>query len=365
MYFPYQYIYPEQYAYMNELKRTLDAKGHCVLEMPSGTGKTISLLSLIIAYHLANKHTVQKLIYCTRTVPEMQKTIEEMKVLLNYIATETGKVPKFLGISVSSRKNLCIHPEVSKEHKKVDENCMSLTASFVRAKHEVDSTIPICDYFENFNMAQLKMTEVLLPQGIYNLEDLKQFGSNKKWCPYFLARYALTHANAIVYSYHYLLDPKIAEIVSKELPRASVVVFDEAHNIDNVCIEVMSLHITRSTLERCHSNLNTLSQAVEENKQNKAEQLQSEYRNLVEGLRQESIARETDSHLANPIIPDDILREAIPGSIRKAEFFISFMKRFNEYLKMRLRVQRVVSESPSSFLQHCLQSVCIDRKPLR
>lgn len=41
----------------------------------------------------------------------------------------------------------------------------------------------------------------------------------------------LTHANAIVYSYHYLLDPKIAEIVSKELPRASVVVFDEAHNI--------------------------------------------------------------------------------------------------------------------------------------
>lgn len=41
----------------------------------------------------------------------------------------------------------------------------------------------------------------------------------------------LTHANAVVYSYHYLLDPKIAEIVSKELPRASVVVFDEAHNI--------------------------------------------------------------------------------------------------------------------------------------
>lgn len=28
------------------------------------------------------------------------------------------------------------------------------------------------------------------------------------------------------------------------------------------------------------------------------------------------------------------LIEAIPGSIRKAEFFISFMKRFNEYLKV-------------------------------
>ena len=39
------------------------------------------------------------------------------------------------------------------------------------------------------------------------------------------------HAQIIVYSYHYLLDPKIAEAVSKELAKSSVVVFDEAHNI--------------------------------------------------------------------------------------------------------------------------------------
>ena len=36
VYFPYDYIYPEQYSYMIELKRCLDAKGHCLLEMPSG-----------------------------------------------------------------------------------------------------------------------------------------------------------------------------------------------------------------------------------------------------------------------------------------------------------------------------------------
>ena len=34
-----------------------------------------------------------------------------------------------------------------------------------------------------------------------------------------------------MYSYHYLLDPKIADMVSKELAKSSVVVFDEAHNI--------------------------------------------------------------------------------------------------------------------------------------
>ena len=50
----------------------------------------------------------------------------------------------------------------------------------------------------------------------------------------------ILYANIVVYSYHYLLDPKIADIVSKELSKSSVVVFDEAHNIGN-CKLVMKL----------------------------------------------------------------------------------------------------------------------------
>ncbi len=44
-------------------------------------------------------------------------------------------------------------------------------------------------------------------------------------------RRQLQHANLVVYSYHYVLDPKIATLVSRDLPANSVVVFDEAHNI--------------------------------------------------------------------------------------------------------------------------------------
>ena len=43
--------------------------------------------------------------------------------------------------------------------------------------------------------------------------------------------FQIMHANIVVYSYHYLLDPKIADLVSKELSKNAVVVFDEAHNI--------------------------------------------------------------------------------------------------------------------------------------
>jgi DNA excision repair protein ERCC-2 len=33
VYFPYEFIYPEQYNYMAELKAALDARGHVLLEV--------------------------------------------------------------------------------------------------------------------------------------------------------------------------------------------------------------------------------------------------------------------------------------------------------------------------------------------
>lgn len=33
--------------------------------------------------------------------------------------------------------------------------------------------------------------QVPLPPGVYNLDDLKDFGRRKGWCPYYLARYSV------------------------------------------------------------------------------------------------------------------------------------------------------------------------------
>ncbi|ELT96293.1 hypothetical protein CAPTEDRAFT_129050, partial [Capitella teleta] len=134
VYFPYDYIYPEQYAYMQELKRALDAQGHCALEMPSGTGKTVSLLSLIVAYMKQRPLDVTKLIYCSRTVPELEKVVEELKNLIEYYERETGEPSTLVGLALSSRKNLCIHPELrgQRDGKEIDARCHAMTASHVR-----------------------------------------------------------------------------------------------------------------------------------------------------------------------------------------------------------------------------------------
>lgn len=100
-------------------------------------------------------------------------------------------------------------------------------------------------------------------------------------------------------------------------------------------------------------------------KERDAGKLREEYNKLVQGLRDINAARETDMVLSNPVLPDEVLEEAVPGNIRQAEHFVNFMRRFVEYLKTRLRVQHVIQESPPSFLQHVFQQVCIERKPLR
>ncbi len=68
----------------------------------------------------------------------------------------------------------------------------------------------------------------------------------------------------IIYSYHYMLDPKVAELVSRELSKDSIVVFDEAHNIDNVCIESLSIDLTRPMLDASARSITVLSEKIEE-----------------------------------------------------------------------------------------------------
>lgn len=364
VYFPYDHIYPEQHSYMVELKRALDAKGHCLLEMPTGTGKTIALLSLITSYALSKPSNPIKLIYCTRTVHEMEKTLAELKVLHDYQVRHLGPSARLLAVGLSSRKNLCINSAVvsAENRDSVDAGCRKLTASWVRALAIENPNIPTCSFFENYEKSG---SEAILPPGVYTMQDLRAFGKQKGWCPYFLARHMVQFANVVVYSYQYLLDPKVAGIISKEMQRESVVVFDEAHNIDNVCIEALSVSVRRQTLDGATRNISRMSQEIERFKATDAGKLRAEYNRLVEGLAQRGNLPNGDTWLSNPALPDDILKEAVPGNIRRAEHFLSVLRRLVQYLKGRLQTENFEKESPVSFVASLNSQVGLDQKTLR
>lgn len=110
----------------------------------------------------------------------------------------------------------------------------------------------------------------------------------------------MQYCNVIIYSYHYLLDPKIAERVSKDLSKDCIVVFDEAHNIDNVCIESLSTDITEDSLRKATRGAQNLENKINEMRDSDQQKLQDEYEKLVEGLRGADDGRQEDSFMANP-----------------------------------------------------------------
>ncbi|KAK4686887.1 DNA excision repair protein ERCC-2, partial [Tremellales sp. Uapishka_1] len=383
--FPYDRLYPEQYSYMADLKKTLDAGGHCVLEMPSGTGKTVSLLSLIIAY-MQFYPTKRKLIYCSRTVPEIEKALAELKRLMEYREEMGAKDEGFRGMGLTSRRNLCLHPEVAhlpfSTISGADETFRDLTSAFACEKGRADpGSMPLCSFHEELNNYE---TGDLIPPGIYTLDDVKKYGQEKGVCPYFTIRRMvcqlflldvqrvanivtpqLPYLDVVIYSFHYLLDPKVAEQVSAEMSKESIVIFDEAHNIDNVCIESLSIDLTRPMLESAARSVNKIGDKIEEIKKTDSQKLQDEYEKLVSGLQQANEIREEDDMLASPVLSDDMLHEAVPGNIRKAEHFVAFLKRFIEYMKTRMRVLHVVAETPQSFLAHLKEITYIEKRPLK
>lgn len=133
----------------------------------------------------------------------------------------------------------------------------------------------------------------------------------------------------------------VSNLVSRELEAESIVVFDEAHNIDNVCIEALSVTLDRRLLEHSSRSISKLQSKVAELKASDSAKLAKEYADLVSGLAQQrhstnlpapaassagagaggsqsnrgavAVQSAADSILANPVLSADILEEAVPG----------------------------------------------------
>ena len=79
-----------------------------------------------------------------------------------------------------------------------------------------------------------------------------------------------------------------------------MIVFDEAHNIDNICIDSMSVKVNRKLLEKCQNSITVLEDEIKHLKEADSHRLRDEYEKLVEGLKQAQERRDNALVLANP-----------------------------------------------------------------
>ena len=88
-------------------------------------------------------------------------------------------------------------------------------------------------------------------------------------------------------------------------------------------VQALSVNLRQQTLDAAGRNIGRLRTAIERVKATDADRLRSEYGRLVSGLQQQGTLPQpsrsplpADDTLANPALPDDILREAVsPGVI--------------------------------------------------
>ncbi|ORC88878.1 DNA repair helicase, TFIIH complex, XPD subunit [Trypanosoma theileri] len=356
--FPYEYIYPEQLEYMTELKKGLDQGGHMVLEMPSGTGKTTTLLSLLIGYLHHHADEKRKVVYCTRTVEEMTKTLGELRKLLKLWDSEVISKRPLRGLCLTAKKNLCIETSVASQRypEEVDAGCRNLTAPWQKERR--------CVYFDNLENAAFD-----LPPGAYSVDDLKSFGEEHQLCPYYLVRKALRVADIVVHSFLYIVDPIVAEVTKEYLNENTIVVMDEGHNVDDVCIEAMSLIVTKYDAIQAKENVKQLNAAVNHMKATNRQQLQDEYERLVNGLAMAELARSMDNVRGSvhvPNIPLDIAEESIPGSLRQANHFLTFIQRLVDFThRVVSRISRTYVSDPLTFLTKVRDECAVDIRHLR
>ena len=253
--------YDCQIKFMNKVEEALNSSQNALLESPTGTGKTLSLLCSVLEWQRkynetvaeANRKTYIKLeyeasdemglapietkfkpevttadkisfgekesdltqvIYASRTHTQLTQVVQELK--------RTGHAPYMTVLG--SREQLCIHPKVSKYKglQLLAECNKQLALKSCKCKNN----LKVDDSKGNFPSR--------LPTDI---EDLIKKMKLVDKCPYYISREYTKHAELILLPYNYLLDEDTRKGLNDIKWKNSIVIFDEAHNVDSTACD--------------------------------------------------------------------------------------------------------------------------------
>ncbi|GAB0096775.1 Regulator of telomere elongation helicase 1 homolog [Sergentomyia squamirostris] len=250
--FPFE-PYEVQKKFMEKVIQSLENAENAILESPTGTGKTLSLLCSSLAWLLVkksehigvsaarqkllqpdqlpdvdllnemiNSENVPRLIYASRTHTQISQAMQELK---------RSGYSHVKAVVLGSRNQMCIHPDISKE--------TNLSAQINLCKHAVKRKQ--CTFYNN--VERRKDHEEFSRNGVMDIEDLVTAGQKLHTCPYFVSKELYKHADVIFMPYNYILDPKSRRANQIELNNTAVIL-DEGHNVEKMCEDSMSLQLT-------------------------------------------------------------------------------------------------------------------------
>lgn len=260
--FPFE-PYDVQRAYMEKVIKCLTNSTNGVLESPTGTGKTLSLLCSSLAWLQSRKEEMKsqiqrvgpsptemklnptlaeafeninrskakggnwglpKIIYASRTHSQLTQAMQELKrTSYSYMRA----------VVLGSRDQLCIHPEVMRELGNANKVQMCRLRVQTRT----------CSFHSR--VESRKDDPDFRGPSIMDIEDLVKVGQKLKMCPYYASKELVDDADIVFMPYNYLLDPSARKANKIELSN-TICILDEAHNIEKICEESASVQIKSS-----------------------------------------------------------------------------------------------------------------------
>jgi hypothetical protein len=171
------------------------------------------------AEELDKTESLSRIYICSRTHTQLSQLIKGLK---STVYTPSMAV-------LGSRDQLCIHPTVMPSQTKT-EDCSKLIGS---------SDGSGCQFFQSANI----LSNHPSMRVVWDIEDIVTKGRQLRACPYFAAKDIAENADVVFCPYSYLLDKLIRESAGIDL-KNNIVIFDEAHNLEEQCREAASVIVT-------------------------------------------------------------------------------------------------------------------------
>lgn len=235
---------------------------NAMLESPTGTGKTLCLLTASLAWRehklklaeaaqvaLAEQNdlfldgditleTLEKnniapprvpvIIYASRTHSQLSQVVAELH--------RTAYASSLKICVLGSRSQMCIHPIVSQAKGGMSAINRTCTAYVKRQACSYHS------HYERYPREAMPKTR--------DIEDLVAWGRKHEVCPFYTAKAQQETADIIFVPYNYIIDPLIRKSLSVDL-QGSVIILDEAHNLETVASDAASFELTSTDLKLC------------------------------------------------------------------------------------------------------------------
>jgi DNA excision repair protein ERCC-2 len=249
-FFPYAKFREEQEEIIKKVELASKQKKITLLIAPNGTGKTIIALSALLPLVFKND---LKILYMCRTHSQNTRIIKELRKI-SHLIEENNKKIKLNGLSIRGRNEMCLNETLLSL--KLDPKESMAVCGDLRKNNN-------CRHFINLlkKKDQVEKLTSLAPDILnqpIDAEDLLNFCSEKKICPYFLSKYLLEEMKIIICNYQWVFNPDIREnfmnFIGKELQNC-IIVIDECHNLIDIATELNSDRISPYLLRLCLRDL--------------------------------------------------------------------------------------------------------------